>query len=92
MIHVKILSIKTPQRYSVWRAVVAAQRELLQEYPDLELEITAVKDLQEILKYTAVIYFPSLMVNDKLVSAGRFPRKNEVTGWLREASQEQDTQ
>jgi hypothetical protein len=85
MIHVRILSIKTPQRYSVWRAVVAAHRELLQEVPDLELDIAGVKDLQEILKYTAVIYFPSLMVNDRLVCVGRFPHKDEVAGWLRQA-------
>jgi hypothetical protein len=83
MIHVKILSIKTPQRYSVWRAVVAAQGELLHEHPVLEVEITEVKDSQEILKYTDVIYYPSLMVNDKLVCVGRFPRKEEVAGWLR---------
>jgi hypothetical protein len=83
MIHVKILSIKTPQRFSVWRAVVAAQQELLHEHPDLEVEITEVKDLPEILKYTAVISYPSLMVNEKLVCVRRFPRKAEVACWLR---------
>jgi hypothetical protein len=83
MIHVRILSIKTPQRYSVWRAVMAAQGDLLHEHPDLEVEITEVKDSQEIMKYTAVMYYPSLMVNDTLVCVGRFPRKDEVAGWLR---------
>jgi hypothetical protein len=88
MIHVKILGHKTPQRYAIRRAVVAAQSELLQEHPGLEVEIMEVRDSQEILHYTPVIGFPSLMVNGKLVCTGRYPRKDEVALWLRQAMEQ----
>jgi hypothetical protein len=82
MIHVKILGHKTPQRYAIRRVVVAAQSELLREHPGLEVEIMEIKDSQEILRFTPVIGFPSLMVNGILVCTGRYPRKDEVVGWL----------
>jgi len=85
MIHIKILGHTTSQRYGIRRAVVAAQSELLQEHPGLEVEIMEIKDTQEILHYTAVISYPSLVVNEKLVCIGRYPRKDEVSGWLRQA-------
>jgi hypothetical protein len=85
MLHVKILASKRPQRYAVLRAVLAAQGELLQEHPSLEVDITEVKDSQEIQKYTPVFVYPSLMVNEDLVCIGRFPRREEVVGWLRQA-------
>jgi hypothetical protein len=85
MIHVKILGHKKPQRYALLRAVLAAQIELLPEQPGLEVDIKEVKESPEIQKYTEVIVYPSLVVNDKLVCVGRFPRKEEVAGWLRQA-------
>lgn len=36
-------------------------------------------------KYTAVVILPSLVVNEKLVCVGRFPKKNEIAGWLQQA-------
>jgi hypothetical protein len=85
MLHVKILGHKTPQRYAVLRAVVAAQGELAREHPGLEIEVSEIKDSQEILRYTTVLSYPSLVVNEKMVCIGRFPRKDEVAGWLRQA-------
>jgi predicted metal-dependent peptidase len=85
MVHVKILGNKKPQRYALQRAVLAAHRELLQEHPGLEVDITEVKDAQEIQKFTPVFVYPSLMVNEELVCIGRYPRKEEVAGWLRQA-------
>jgi hypothetical protein len=85
MINVKILSYKSPQRFAVRRTLFAAQNELRKTHPELEIVITEVKELTEMEKYTAVVIMPSLLVNEKLVCVGRFPHKNEVTGWLREA-------
>jgi hypothetical protein len=82
-LHVKILGHKRPQRYAMTRAVLAAQGELVKEHPGLEVDISEIKDSQEIQKFTPVFVYPSLMVNDKLVCVGRFPRKEEVAGWLR---------
>lgn len=89
MIDVKILSYKTPQRYAVRRTVVAAQSEMQKTQPDLMITISEVKELAEIEKYTAVVIYPSLVVDEKLVCIGRFPKKDEVVGWLK-AAQLQD--
>jgi len=85
MVSVKILGLKTSQRYAIRRGVVAAQYELLQKHPGLEVKIMEINDSREILKYTAVLSYPSLVVNEKLVCIGRYPRKDEVADWLRQA-------
>lgn len=82
MIHVKILSYKSPQRYAVNRTVQAAWNELCKKQPGLALDITEVKTLDEMLAYTQVVILPSLVVNGKLVCVGRFPKKAEVLQWL----------
>lgn len=88
MINIKILSYKSPQRYVVNRTLMVAQNMLKKTYPDLKIEITEVKELSEIEKYTAVVILPSLVVNEKLVCVGRFPSRDEVLGWLRSALKE----
>jgi hypothetical protein len=85
MINVKILSYRNPQRYVVKRALIAAYEELRKTHPDLEITITGVKERSEMEKYTAVMILPSLVVNEKLVCVGRFPKKKEVINWLQEA-------
>lgn len=85
MVNVKILSYKSPQRYAVNRTLQAARNELRKTYPNFELAITEVKELDEMLKTTQVVILPSLVVNDKLVCIGRFPKKEEVIRWLQEA-------
>ncbi len=84
-IQIKILSYKSPQRYAVKRTLMAAQNELRRSVPHLEIDVTEVKDLSEMEKYTQVVILPSLVVNDRLVCIGRFPKKDEVVSWLREA-------
>jgi disulfide oxidoreductase YuzD len=64
---------------------VAAQAALRVEYPDLLVEISEVRDLAEIEKITPVFIYPSLVVNDRLVCVGRFPRKSEILIWLQQA-------
>ena len=85
MITVKILSYKSPQRYAVRQTLKAAEHELRKTLPDLELAIEEVKALAEMEKYTPVVILPSLVVNEKLVCVGRFPKKDEVIEWLRKA-------
>jgi len=89
MINVKILGTKTCQRYSVRRLVEAAQRTLLAEYPDLEVSITEIREMEEISKYTPVMVAPGLIINEKLVYDLWIPPKDKVITWLREAIQEQ---
>jgi hypothetical protein len=83
MIQIKILSYKSPQRYAVRRTLMAAQNELQKTYPELKITIDEVRELAEMEKYTSVVIYPSLVVNEKLVCVGRFPTRQDVLGWLR---------
>ncbi len=88
-ISVKILGRKTPQRYAMRRAVLAAWNELVSEHPGLEIDIVEVNDLLKIQRYTQVFIYPSLVVNEQLVCVGRFPSKDEILIWFQQALQEE---
>ncbi len=79
-IPVKILGYKRSQRYSISRNLIQAQRIFEARHPDLQLDIQEVPTAQEMLHYTPVIAFPSLMIGEKLVCVGRFPSKEEDPG------------
>jgi hypothetical protein len=81
-IPVRILGYKRSQRYSIWRALMAAQKAFERTHPGFNLEVQEVTTAAEMLQFTPVIAFPSLMVNEKLVCVGRFPAKEEILGWL----------
>ena len=85
MLIVKILSLGAPERYAVRRMVTAATQDLLQHYPNLEISIIDVSDSTEIGKFAFTLVLPTLIINGKTVSSGRFPTRQEVGGWLREA-------
>ena len=81
----KILSLGAPERYAVRRMVTAATRDLLQQYPDLEISISDVSDSTEIGRFAFTLVMPTLVINGKVVCSGRFPTREEIGGWLREA-------
>ncbi len=83
-IPVKILGYKRSQRYAISRSLLQAQRTFETRHPDFQLDVQEVPTAQEMLQYTAVIAFPSLMIAGKLVCVGRFPSKEEILIWLEE--------
>jgi hypothetical protein len=90
LLTIKILSLQFPERYVVRRLVAAAQQELLQDCLDLDLEINEVSDPGVIGKYANVLILPTLVIDEKVVSSGRFPSKKEVIHWLLEAAEERN--
>jgi hypothetical protein len=84
---IKILSYKSPQRYAVRQTLKVAQKELQKKLPGFEIQVEELKTLEEIEQYTPVVILPSLVVDEKLVCVGRFPKKFEIVGWLQDAQE-----
>ncbi len=85
MLQIKILGIRSTERYILRRLVLAAQRELRSEFPKLSTNITEVSDATEIGKYAQGLILPSLIIDRSLVCRGRIPAKEEVVAWLKDA-------
>ena len=82
IISVKILGTRRAQRYCVTRTLIRVQSDLERLHPEFQLEVRQITTSQEMLRYTPVIAFPSLMIGEKLVCVGRFPSNEEILGWL----------
>ena len=81
-IPVKVLGYKRSQRYSITRVLTQAQRSFEKDHPEFSLEVQEITTAKEMLHFTPVIAFPSLMIGEKLVCVGRFPSKEETLAWL----------
>lgn len=87
MLNVKVLGSGCKKCNQVEQQAVAALEALAEEDPSLEATIQHVTDYGEIIKYP-IMFTPALVVNERVVCAGRIPMVEEVTGWLREALDE----
>jgi hypothetical protein len=82
---VRVCSYRTPQRYVLLRMVWAALAQLRSRYPDVQVEIEQVCEVEQILRYTPVLVSVSLVIQQRLVCTGRQPSKEEVLAWLEAA-------
>jgi hypothetical protein len=88
-IPVTILGYKRSQRYPIWRVLTQAQAEFEKQHSEFRLEIGEVTSAKEMLRFTPVIAFPSLMIGGKLVCVGRSPAKQEVLAWMESEIQQE---
>ena len=66
------------------KAKVALEAVAESQPEDFEATVVKVTQTEEFMKY-GLLYTPGLVVNEKLVSAGRIPEVKEIAGWLQEA-------
>ncbi|MHB0967184.1 MAG: thioredoxin family protein [Chloroflexi bacterium] len=79
MINIKVLGSGCPN----CKRVEAVARKAV-EALGLEAEVEKVTDFDEIMKWP-ILSTPGLVINNKVVSAGRIPSEAEVANWLKAA-------
>jgi hypothetical protein len=85
VIEIKILGMRKSERYALRRLVLAAQRELGSNHPDLHIKISEISEPAQINSYVHYLVQPSLVVNEKVVCSGYIPAEEEIINWLYEA-------
>jgi len=56
------------------------------EYLGVEAQVVKVTDYAEMMQYN-IMSTPGLVINEKLVSAGKLPSEAQITTWLTDALQ-----
>jgi len=51
------------------------------EQHSIEATLEKITDYNEIMQYP-ILSTPGLVINERLVSAGRIPKENEIVSWL----------
>ena len=84
MLDIKVLGPGCRNCQLVEQVAMSGLEVLLKETPALEVTLEHIEDMLEIEQYP-ILFTPGLVVNEKLVCAGRIPSEQEVIGWLRAA-------
>lgn len=85
MLTIKVLGPGCYNCQLLAQKTVEALEVIAEEQPDeFEATILKVTDYEEIRKYP-IMFTPGLVINEKLVSAGRIPSLDEIKGWLAQA-------
>ncbi|MGD8553853.1 MAG: thioredoxin family protein [Anaerolineales bacterium] len=85
MLLIKVLGpgCKNCERVELHAAQAAEQWRA--EHPDVEVTIEKVTEAEKFLDY-GLLSTPGLVINEKLVSAGRIPAPSQIITWLAEAA------
>ena len=84
MLNIKILGSGCYNCHLLERITLITLEDLRTEGLAVDTTITRVKHLSEMEPY-AIRLTPGLVINEKLVCAGRVPSKEELSNWLRAA-------
>lgn len=76
MITVKVLGVGCPK----CKRLEELARQAIAE-TGVQAEVIKVQDIDEVMKYP-IASTPGLVINEKVVSYGRLPRKEEILTWL----------
>jgi hypothetical protein len=84
MLNIKVIGPGCAKCYAVERVAVSGLEALLNERTDLEATLEHIEDILEVEQYP-VLFTLALVVNEKVVCAGRIHKKEEVVAWYRAA-------
>lgn len=85
MLTIKVLGPGCYNCHLLAQKAIEALEVVAEEQPEeFEATILKVTDYEEIRKYP-IMFTPGLVINEKLVSAGRIPSVDEIKGWLAQA-------
>jgi small redox-active disulfide protein 2 len=82
MLNIKVLGSGCPN----CKKVEAIARQAV-DHMGLQVEFVKVSDYNKILAYN-ILSTPGLVINEKVVCAGRIPTEAEITTWLTNAEME----
>jgi len=85
MLTIKVLGPGCRNCEVLAQKAVEALEVIAEEQPDeFEATILKVTEREDIMKYP-IMFTPGLVINEKLVSAGRIPSVDEIKEWLAQA-------
>ncbi|MBE0409874.1 MAG: thioredoxin family protein [Anaerolineales bacterium] len=82
MLKIKVLGSGCYNCYVLEQTVAGALEILMGEDDSIQATMQHVEDPMEIAQYP-ILFTPGLVVNEKLVCAGRIPKEEEIIEWLR---------
>jgi small redox-active disulfide protein 2 len=85
MLTIKVLGPGCKNCERVELHAVKAMEQWRAEYPDIEVTIEKVTDIEKFIDY-GLLSTPGLVINEKLVSSGKIPSPSHITKWLEEAA------
>jgi len=84
MVWIKVLGSGCPNCTRLAELAEKALASVREDLPEVEGAVEKVTDMDRFLDY-GLLHTPGLVINEKLVSAGKIPSVPTIAGWIREA-------